>query len=401
MGGPLRVLIVEDSEDDAQLILRDLRVGGYEPSFTRVETGPEMAAALDREAWDVVLSDHNLPEFDSLSALELLQGRGLDLPFIIVSGSIGEEVVAKAMKAGAHDFILKQNRSLLCSAVSRAMASTAALRERQRMELALRESEERYSLAVLGSRDGLWDWNIITGKVYYSSRFKEMLGFEAFGDMIETFVELIHGEDRALVDATLADHLERHAPFDVEFRLRTGTGEHRWFCSRGQALWDAAGRAIRMAGCLSDITARKQSEATLKQKLEIIEQQQEAIQELSTPVIEVWDSVLMMPLFGSIDVERAARMKEALMTAVVRTRSRYAIVDLTGVGVIDAPTADHIVKLVRGVQLLGAQGIVVGIQPGVAQTVVSIGVDLSEIVTLSNLREALQACVGTAFPGKQ
>src|SRR5712691_10383884 len=104
MRTPLRVLIVEDSEDDAEVLLCELRRGGYEPSFERVETPQTMGAALARQDWDIVIADYSLPQFSGLAALTLVQERGLDLPFIILSGSVGEETAVVAMKAGAHDF---------------------------------------------------------------------------------------------------------------------------------------------------------------------------------------------------------------------------------------------------------------------------------------------------------
>jgi len=98
MGTPLRVLIVEDSEDDAILVLRELRRGGYEPTFERVDTPQAMNAALDQQAWDIVLCDYAMPRFSMPAALAMVKEKGLDLPFIIVSGAIGEEAAVAAKK---------------------------------------------------------------------------------------------------------------------------------------------------------------------------------------------------------------------------------------------------------------------------------------------------------------
>src|SRR6266852_1399840 len=107
MRTPLQVLIVEDCEDDAELLLHELRRGGYDPVFERVETSQAMGTALARQDWDIVLADYSLPRFSGLAALRLVQERGLDLPFIIVSGAIGEDTAVAAMRAGAHDYLLK------------------------------------------------------------------------------------------------------------------------------------------------------------------------------------------------------------------------------------------------------------------------------------------------------
>src|SRR3954467_3646347 len=105
----LRVLIVEDSEFDAQMIVSILRKGGYDVSFERVETGDALRHALHERAWDIILADYNLPAFDAPAALRILQESGLDLPFIIVSGGIGEDIAVSAMKSGAHDYLMKGN----------------------------------------------------------------------------------------------------------------------------------------------------------------------------------------------------------------------------------------------------------------------------------------------------
>lgn len=119
MGTPLRVLIVEDSADDAELVLRQLRLAGYDLWFERVQTGDAMRAALTRESWDVVISDYSLPRFDAPRALTCVEESGRDIPVIVVSGTIGEDTAVATLHAGAQDFILKQNLSRLVPAVRR------------------------------------------------------------------------------------------------------------------------------------------------------------------------------------------------------------------------------------------------------------------------------------------
>jgi CheY-like chemotaxis protein len=111
MGWPLRVLLVEDSADDAELVVRLLQRGGYDLTYDRVETAPAMEAALQQRRWDVIIADYALPHFNGLAALRVLQEQGLDLPFIVVSGTIGEDLAVAAMKAGAHDYLLEAARS--------------------------------------------------------------------------------------------------------------------------------------------------------------------------------------------------------------------------------------------------------------------------------------------------
>src|SRR5574341_1387745 len=118
-GNPMRVLIVEDSQADALLLLRELLQGGFDPTHVRVDTAEAMAEALKEEGWDVVLSDYAMPHFSGIDALRVLQQSGKDLPFILVSGKIGEETAVEVMKAGATDFVMKDRLARLCPVVTR------------------------------------------------------------------------------------------------------------------------------------------------------------------------------------------------------------------------------------------------------------------------------------------
>ena len=149
MSTPLRVLIIEDQEDDATLMLRELRRAQFDPVFERIETEQEMRAALEQGGWELVLADHGLPSFNSFQALKLLHEMDLDLPFIIVSGSIGEDVAVAAMKSGVHDYILKGNLARLGPAVERELREAEGRQARrdsedQQQDL-LQELEQAYS----------------------------------------------------------------------------------------------------------------------------------------------------------------------------------------------------------------------------------------------------------------
>src|ERR687894_2472886 len=145
MGVQLKVLLVEDSENDALLLLRELRRGGYDPLWERVDTAADMEDALDERAWDLVVADHSMPAFSSSAALELLRSkRFVDLPFIIVSGQIGEDAAVAAMKTGVHDYIMKGNLARLNTAIERELREAEVRRERRRAEEERRRAEEKY-----------------------------------------------------------------------------------------------------------------------------------------------------------------------------------------------------------------------------------------------------------------
>ena len=140
MSQALRVLIVEDSDADSRLLLHELREGGYEPQARRVATVADLTAALAAQEWDVVISDYRLPQFDVLDALKLVQATGRDLPFILVSGAVGEEQAVAVMKAGAHDFLLKDRLAPLAPAVARTLGDAESRRHRRQAEEMLKAS---------------------------------------------------------------------------------------------------------------------------------------------------------------------------------------------------------------------------------------------------------------------
>ena len=142
MGKPLRILIVEDQEDDALLMIRTLQKGGYEPVFERVETAAALRTALTDQPWDLVLCDYSLPQFTGLEALAIFRERGHDIPFILVSGEIGEEAAVAALKNGANDYVMKDRLHRLLPALERELREAVSRRERARAAAALRASEE-------------------------------------------------------------------------------------------------------------------------------------------------------------------------------------------------------------------------------------------------------------------
>ncbi|MEM7593170.1 MAG: PAS domain-containing protein, partial [Cyanobacteria bacterium P01_A01_bin.83] len=139
--------------------------------------------------------------------------------------------------------------------------------QRKLAETLLKESQERFDLAVRGSRDGLWDWNIITDEVFYAPRFKAMIGYTEgeMPNLFEAWSSKLHPEDSEPVLAAVQNHLERRVPYNVEYRLQTKQGDYCWFNARGQAIWNKAGQAIRMAGSITDISDRKQAEVALRE----------------------------------------------------------------------------------------------------------------------------------------
>jgi rsbT co-antagonist protein RsbR len=137
---------------------------------------------------------------------------------------------------------------------------------------------------------------------------------------------------------------------------------------------------------------RLENEELNQQRLEIIERQRMAIADLSVPIIDVWQDVIMLPIVGIVDTQRSVEMTERLLGRVANGGAQCVIIDLTGVDVVDTATADHLIRMLRSVQLLGSFCVISGISPNIAQTLVQLEVDLREIAIVRNLREALKTC---------
>ncbi|MCU0494863.1 MAG: response regulator [Chloroflexaceae bacterium] len=261
----LRVLCVEDSEDDVALLLRELRRSGYTVQWQRVEDQAELAQALAAGSWDVVLADFSMPQFDALAALDTVQQLQPNLPFIIVSGSIGEETAVSAVKAGVYDYVMKDNYARLVPAIERGLREAAMRRQRQQAEEALRESEERWLFALEGSGDGVWDWNMQTNQVFFSPRWKEMLGYsnEELGNSLTEWTNRIHPEDWPQTNAAIRQHVLGESPvYLTEHRLRAKDGSYRWIQERGKLMTRTGdGQPLRFVGTATDISERKRAEA--------------------------------------------------------------------------------------------------------------------------------------------
>ena len=288
MGKPLRVLIVEDSEDDAQLVLRELGRGGYAPVFRRVDTPEAMDAALKEGTWDTVISDYTMPRFSAPAALKLLQESGLDLPFIVVTGAVGEETAVGVMKAGAHDYVMKQNLERLPSTVERELHQAEVRSERRRVDEALKKSEQRLKDAQNLGKIGSWESDAATNTIEWSSEMYEIydrdkaLGPPSPGE--EAGYYTAAGAERLREAIRMAMEEGKESDFDVTATLPGGIAKylHTWM----RPVKDEAGRVVKLFGTVQDITERKQSEEREKQQRVF----SEALMETSPACILVVDS---------------------------------------------------------------------------------------------------------------
>ena len=254
---PSRLLIVDDNEMNRDMLARRLARKGYVIGLA--DSARDLLPRVKEDGIDLVLLDIEMPEVSGLDALQSLRGSYSpnDLPIIMVTAKNQSDDIVKALEMGANDYLTKP----IDFPVALARISTQL--SHKNAQEALRESEERYALAARGANDGLWDWNLMTGAVYFSPRWKAMLGFQEneIEDRLEEWLDRIHDADRDRVKQEIDAHQKGLTPhFESEHRLLHKDGGFRWMLSRGLAVHDATGKALRMAGSQTDITERKVSD---------------------------------------------------------------------------------------------------------------------------------------------
>jgi PAS domain S-box-containing protein len=262
MKTPLRVLMIEDVEDDALLMVNELECNGFHPLWERVDTPEATEAALHGQGWDVILCDYNLPCFTFRAALQLLQALELDIPFILVSGTIGEEVAVEAMKGGAHDYVMKDRLTRLVPAIERELREAAVRREHRRVEQALGESDRCFRQLAENIHQVFYLSNgDISQMLYISPAYEEIWArsCQSLYEQPRSFLDTVHPEDRPRVLASLSRQVGGDNT-EEEYRLLRSDGSLRWIWDRSFPIKDQSGRVARIAGIAEDITARKQAE---------------------------------------------------------------------------------------------------------------------------------------------
>jgi PAS domain S-box-containing protein len=259
----LLILLLEDSQLDAQLLRAQLDEEGLVFHLKHVACREDFMRELVRGAYDLILSDYNLPGFDGLSALHAARRLMPDTPFLFVSGSLGEERAIDLLKQGATDYVLKDRLERLVPSMRRALREVETELRRRRTEEALRKSEERYQLVMRATSDVVWDWNLETDLMHWSDAVEQVFGCarSVLGAEAAGWTRRIHPEDRERVWEGLQrtfDSREDH--WQDEYRLQRGDGTYAFVADRGYVVRNHEGRAVRMAGAMQDITEQKRSE---------------------------------------------------------------------------------------------------------------------------------------------
>jgi diguanylate cyclase (GGDEF)-like protein/PAS domain S-box-containing protein len=264
---PVKILLVEDSEDDAKLTLRALRQGEFDPTYRRVQTAADFESALAQEHWDAVISDFRMPGFTGTDALGIFRNTGLDIPFILVSGTIGEETAVNAMNAGASDYIMKKSLARLAPALERELKETQMRAEHRQAQHDLAESEERFRQMADNIRDVFF---LIDGEtkrmLYISPAYEEIWGRtceSAYADP-NSWTRAIHADDRAAAAESYKTGMQA-GKFEYEYRIARPDGEIRWLEVRGFPVRDDDGKVVRVTGVARDITNREKVAQNLRE----------------------------------------------------------------------------------------------------------------------------------------
>jgi hypothetical protein len=333
MNTPLRALMVEDSADDALLLLRELRRGGYDVTWERVETAEAMRAALECKPWEIVISDYKMPHFNGMDALELLKASGRGLPFILVSGTVGEEQAVEAMKAGASDYLMKGKLTRLVPAVERELRDAIGRRERKRVEEALTVEQALLANMLKTSPDNIYFKNRQSRFVRVNDMMAQYFGVSSPKDMV----------GKSDFDFFSDEHA-RKAYEDEQQVIRTGKpiiglveketwpdGRVTWVSTTKVPLRDADGNFTGLVGISRDITERKHAADRIREQAALLDEASDAIYVTALDcTIQYWNSAAER-IFGWTAAEAVGRKTTDLMsTDGPRTADMAAAVIKTG-----------------------------------------------------------------------
>jgi len=257
MDSPLLILHLEDDAADAELVEETLAMEGIACDVTRVETESEFSNELKQSGPDLILADYTLPGFDGLSALKIARQQKPNLPFIFVSGTMGEEIAIEALKIGATDYVLKTRLSRLVPSVHRALREAAERTERKKAEESLLRSERELRQVVETIPAMVWSARPDASNLLMNSRWAEYTGFSAAG---LGWQAAVHPDDLTRHMDLFRASSAAGVPFQDEVRFRRSDGEYRWFFVQGMPLRDEQGNILKWYGIVTDIEDRKRAE---------------------------------------------------------------------------------------------------------------------------------------------
>jgi signal transduction histidine kinase len=321
---PVRILMLEDNPRDAELVERQLRQAQLQFSISVVDGEGGFRSELENGDPDIILSDYHLPGFDGVIALQIARLIAPATPFIFVSGSIGEERAVEALREGATDYVLKDRLSRLPSAIVRALAERRERVLRKNVETALRSSEQRFQYAAAATREVIWDWNLATSRIWFSSAMRDFWGHESAEAEVDAswFEQRIHLDDRGGAMLSMQEAGARKERWSAELRFERADESFSHVLIHALAVRDLRGEPVRLIGSIFDITERLQLQHQLEQLRRI-----ESLGRVAATVAHEFNNVLMgvLPIAermtrGSMSDETNGRMSALIMQSVARGR---------------------------------------------------------------------------------
>ncbi|MDI3290527.1 PAS domain S-box protein [Polyangium sp. 15x6] len=279
-------------------------------------------------------------------------------------------------------------------AIEQYVATLSDVTEAQNATRALAEREETFRLLAETITDVFWMTNVDGHALVYVSPAYETVWGRPRSEVYEQrvhFLEAVHPDDRPSVFEALS--LQERGEYDIEYRIERPDGTIRWVRDRAFPVKDASGKVVRLVGLATDITEQRATS-------ELIRRQADALRELSTPLVPIGHGVLAMPIVGVLDSARARQVLETLLEGIVSHAAEVVILDVTGVGVVDAQVASALVSATQAARLLGAEVLLTGLRPDVAHTIVGLGLDLGTIVTRSTLEMGIRWALSERKRGK-
>ncbi len=277
MSTPLRALIIEDSADDTQLMVAELRRGGYDVVWERVDSARALRGALGCQSWDIVISDYQMPAFNGLEALKLVRAESLEVPFILVSGKVGEDIAVMAMKAGANDYLIKGNLMRLAPAVEREVREAELRAQKSALETRVREEEARYRTLTEKSYDGIALLNSDGRVIYASPSTEKLTGYRKEEMVRRNLFEFIHPDDLASAEADFASLLQRpNGTLVRDWRVVREDGTMAWFnFTTTNLVHDRSVHGVVVN--YRDITERKRAEERIREQAALLDNATDAI----------------------------------------------------------------------------------------------------------------------------
>jgi signal transduction histidine kinase/CheY-like chemotaxis protein len=304
---PLRILLLEDNTHDAELIQELLEGGHFVFEVTRVQTRAEFVASLENAGIDLILADYKLPSFDGLSALKLALDARPDLPFIFVSGMLGEEVAIEAVKIGATDYVVKSRLSRLVPSVQRALREARERTERKKAEEALRRNEMYLAEAQRLSRTGSFGWDPVNGEIYWSDETYRIFECEpTIRPTIQLVLDRTHPDDRMCLRQIIDRASIERSEFTAEHRLLMADGSVKYVRAVAHPSTGEDPESIVFVGAVTDITERKRAE-----------EERERLRQLEADLAHM-NRVSMM---GELAASLAHEIKQPITSAVINAQT--------------------------------------------------------------------------------